>query len=100
MFQGGQPPEFVVLNLDFKKQLPRAAKGENDMIYKVYYQESKVRNPKREDTQSLYIEADNDVIVRQLVEEHTPYNIEYVHELDTNHLAYEQEHANFFLTEF
>ena len=48
------------------------------MIYKVYYQETKIRNPKREDTKSLYMEADSDVIVRQLVEENTPYNIEYV----------------------
>ena len=45
------------------------------MIYKVYYQETKIRNPKREDTKSLYMEADK-------------------------HLAYEQEHADFTLTEF
>ena len=70
------------------------------MIYKVYYQETKVRNPKREDTKSLYVEADSDVIVRQLVEENTPYNIEYVQELDDKHLAYEQEHADFSLMEF
>ena len=70
------------------------------MIYKVYYQETKIRNPKREDTQSLYIEADSDIIVRQLVEENTPYNIEYVQELDSKHLAYEQEYADFSLTEF
>ena len=67
------------------------------MIYKVYYQETKIRNPKREDTKSLYMEADSDVIVRQLVEENTPYNIEL---LDEKHLAYEQEHADFTLTEF
>ena len=54
------------------------------MIYKVYYQETKIRNPKREDTKSLYMEADSDVIVRQLVEENTPYNIEYVQLLDEN----------------
>ncbi|MTD38430.1 DUF1447 family protein [Erwinia sp. CPCC 100877] len=70
------------------------------MIYKVYYQETKVRNPKREDTKSLYVEADSDVIVRQLVEENTPYNIEYVQALEGNHLAYEQEHADFSITEF
>ena len=70
------------------------------MIYKVYYQETKVRNPKREDTKSLYVEADSDVIVRQLVEENTPYNIEYVQGLDDKHLAYEQEHTDFSLTEF
>lgn len=70
------------------------------MIYKVYYQETKIRNPKREDTKSLYMEGDSDVIVRQLVEENTPYNIEYVQLLDEKHLAYEQEHADFTLTEF
>ncbi|MBP1046384.1 DNA-dependent RNA polymerase auxiliary subunit epsilon family protein [Enterococcus sp. BWM-S5] len=70
------------------------------MIYKVYYQETKVRNPKREDTQSIYVEGESDVAVRQLVEENTPYNIEYVQLLDGNHLAYEQEHAEFKLTEF
>ena len=70
------------------------------MIYKVYYQETKIRNPKREDTQSIYVEGESDVAVRQLVEENTPYNIEYVQLLDGNHLAYEQEHADFKLTEF
>lgn len=70
------------------------------MIYKVYYQETKTRNPKREDTKSIYVEAKNDVIVRQQVEENTPYNIEYIQALDDNHLAYEQEHAEFSLTEF
>ena len=70
------------------------------MIYKVYYQETKTRNPKREDTKSIYVEAEDDVIVRQQVEENTPYNIEYIQALDKNHLAYEQEHAEFSLTEF
>ncbi|OTN89453.1 hypothetical protein A5819_001945 [Enterococcus sp. 7E2_DIV0204] len=70
------------------------------MIYKVYYQETKTRNPKREDTKSIYVEAENDVIVRQQVEENTPYNIEYIQALDENHLAYETEHAEFSLTEF
>ena len=69
------------------------------MIYKVYYQETKSET-QREDTKSLYMEADSDVIVRQLVEENTPYNIEYVQLLDEKHLAYEQEHADFTLTEF
>ncbi|MGK0550940.1 DNA-directed RNA polymerase subunit epsilon [Enterococcus faecalis] len=70
------------------------------MIYKVYYQETKIRNPKREHTKSLYMEADNEVIVRQMVEKNTPYNIEFVQPLDENHLAYEKEHADFSLTEF
>lgn len=36
------------------------------MIYKVYYQETKVRNPKREETKSLYIEAKSDVDARNV----------------------------------
>ena len=70
------------------------------MIFKVYYQETKVRNPKREQTRSLYIEADTDVAARQLVEENTPYNIELVQALEGNHLDYEKENADFTLTEF
>lgn len=70
------------------------------MIYKVFYQETKTRNPKREQTQSLYIEADSDVAARMLVEDNTPYNIELVQLLEGNHLDYEKENAEFSLTEF
>lgn len=70
------------------------------MIYKIYYQETKDRNPKREQTHSLYIEADDTVIARRLVEQNTPYNIEFVQELDEKHLAYEKENADFKLAEF
>ena len=31
------------------------------MIYKVYYQETKKRNPQRKTTQSLYLEAETEV---------------------------------------
>ena len=70
------------------------------MIYKVYYQESKIRNPKREETKSLYIEANRDVDARQQVEENTPYNIEFVQLLEGSHLEYEKENAKFTLVEF
>lgn len=70
------------------------------MIFKVYYQETKERNPKREQTQSLYIEADDLVAARLRVEENTPYNIELIQLLEGNHLAYEKENAEFVLTEF
>lgn len=70
------------------------------MIFKITYQESKQRNPKREDTKSLYIEADSDVDARALVEEHTSYNIEFVQPLNEAHLAYEQKSPDFKLTEF
>jgi DNA-dependent RNA polymerase auxiliary subunit epsilon len=48
----------------------------------------------------LYIEADDAVIARRLVEQNTPYNIEFVQELDEKHLAYEKENADFKLAEF
>jgi len=70
------------------------------MIFKVYYQETKERNPKREQTKSLFIEADSLVDARSRVEKNTPYNIELIQELDGNHLAYEQENADFTLVEF
>lgn len=70
------------------------------MIFKVYYQETKTRNPKREATNSLYIEAESDVAARQVIEENTSYNIELIQLLEGNHLAYEQENAEFKLMEF
>ncbi|MGX6962550.1 DNA-directed RNA polymerase subunit epsilon [Vagococcus xieshaowenii] len=70
------------------------------MIYKVYYQELKTQNPKREQTKSLYLEAENERAARQLVEDNTAFNIEFVQLLDDNHLAYEKENAEFTLMEF
>ena len=70
------------------------------MIYKVYYQEDKIRNPKREQTYSLYIEADSKVEALAQIEANTPYNVEFVQELDGNSLAYEKETTDFSLTEF
>ena len=70
------------------------------MIYKVYYQETKERNPKREQTHSLYVEADNEEIVHNLLRENTPYNVEYIQLLECNHLEYEKENADFKLMEF
>lgn len=70
------------------------------MIFKVYYQETKERNPKREETRSLYIEAQTLVDARARVEKNTPYNIELITELVGNHLAYEQENADFTLVDF
>ena len=55
---------------------------------------------KREQTRALYLEADSEVTARQLIEDHTPYNIEYIQLLEGNHLAYEQENADFKLMEF
>lgn len=70
------------------------------MIYKVLYQKDKIVNPRRETTKTLYLEANNQVHARTLVEDNTPYNIELIQELTGNSLQYEKEHADFKLTSF
>lgn len=70
------------------------------MIYKVLYQPNLTQTPRRESTQTLYLEADNLVAARQLVEKNTPYSVEMIQELTGNHLAYEQKSPDFKLTEF
>ena len=71
------------------------------MTFKVYYQPSKNTTPRRENTQSLSLEADSEAAARVLVEENTNYNVEFIELLDEKALAYEQENnADFQLTEF
>ncbi len=50
------------------------------MIYKVFYQETKDRNPRRETN--------------------TDFNIEFITPLSEQHLAYEKESGAFELTEY
>ena len=76
------------------------------MIYKVFYQESKV-GPRREQTRSLYMEVEAEselqgrIIARELVEKTYPqYNVEFIELLSEKHLQYEKEHADFSITEF
>ncbi|HFU4497365.1 TPA: RNA polymerase epsilon subunit [Streptococcus suis] len=76
------------------------------MIYKVFYQESKV-SPRREQTRSLYMEVEAEselqgrIIARELVEKTYPqYNIEFIELLSEKHLQYEKEHSDFSITEF
>ena len=70
------------------------------MIYKVLYQPTEIRNPQRELTQALYLEANSSVAARALVEQNTEYNVESIQELTGNFLEYEQKSPNFKLTEF
>ncbi|MBS7577799.1 MULTISPECIES: DNA-directed RNA polymerase subunit epsilon [unclassified Enterococcus] len=70
------------------------------MIYKAYYQEIKGRNPKREQTQSLYIEAENEILARERIEANTAFNIEYLQELTGNHLEYEKENSEYSLVNY
>lgn len=70
------------------------------MIFKVNYQETKLRNPKREDTKTLYLEAETVVAARAIVEQNTPYNIEFVQQIDGKYLEYEKTSPDFKLVEF
>ncbi len=76
------------------------------MIYKVFYQETKDRSPRRENTRSLYLEVEEDnelegrIKARKLVEENTDYNIEFIELLSDKHLEYEKESGTFQVTEF
>lgn len=75
------------------------------MIFKVFYQETRNRNPRRENTQTLYIDIDAEtelegrIKTRKLVEEKTSYNVEFIELLSDKHLEYEKETGVFELTE-
>ncbi|MEJ6348343.1 DNA-directed RNA polymerase subunit epsilon [Holzapfeliella sp. He02] len=70
------------------------------MIYKVLYQENTIQNPRRETTQTLYLNASSLVDAREKIEKNTPYNVEFIQELTGNLLAYEQKSETFKITEF
>ncbi|MCW0952866.1 DNA-directed RNA polymerase subunit epsilon [Weissella ceti] len=70
------------------------------MIFKVYYQETKTQNPKREETQSMYVDAPDLATVRVQAESQTAHHIEHIEQLSEKALAYEQQSADFKLTEF
>jgi len=68
------------------------------MIYKVYYQETMLQVPVRENTKSMYIEADSERSVRKKLSERG-YNIEYIQLLEGIHLEHEQAAPYFELEE-
>lgn len=70
------------------------------MIFKITYQPTKTEAPRRENTRSLYVEADNKVEARRLVDENTAYNVEFIQPLDDKHLAYERKNPDFEITVF
>ena len=70
------------------------------MTFKVYYPPDATKRPVRENTQSLYIEADSEAQALLLVEENTDYNIEFVEQLDDKALEYEKQNPNFKITKF
>lgn len=77
------------------------------MIYKVFYQETKDRSPRRETTRSLYLDIDANselegrIIARELVEKNRPeFNVEYIELLSDKLLDYEKETGAFEIMEF
>lgn len=70
------------------------------MTFKVYFQPDNTKRPVRENTQSIYIEADSEAEALLMVEHNTNYNIEYVEQLDDKALEYEKQNPNFKITTF
>ena len=68
------------------------------MIYKVLFQKNFHEVPVRENTQSIYMEAQSEREVRDMLKG-KQLNIEFIQKLEGNHLAYEQENETFVLTE-
>ena len=64
------------------------------MIFKVYYQLNKAQVPVRENTQTMYVEADSQRSVRQKLQDRN-YNIEFIQPLEGEHLVYEQASEHF-----
>lgn len=70
------------------------------MIYKVLFQPDKSQTPRREATESIYVEADSQIAAQAMVEDNTNYNIELVQELSSDFLEYEKKNPDFKITEF
>ena len=68
------------------------------MIYKVFYQETKERNPRREQTKSLYLDIDAETELEGRIQ--ARHNIEFIELLSEKALEYEKETGVFEVTEF
>lgn len=64
------------------------------MIYKVFYQEKAEQVPVRENTKTLYVEADSEREVRKKLADRK-IMIEFIRSVDGEYLTYEQQSPNF-----
>ncbi|MBY0097717.1 DNA-dependent RNA polymerase subunit epsilon [Mesobacillus maritimus] len=64
------------------------------MIYKVYYQEKITEVPVRENTQTLYVEANSEREVRKKLSDR-PINIERIQSVEGQYLEYERQKEYF-----
>lgn len=65
------------------------------MIYKVFYQEDLQEAPRRENTRSLYAEADSIPELKKKLTAKYDYNIEHVTELTGAYLEFEEQEPGF-----
>lgn len=70
------------------------------MLFKVTYQPNQFDVPTRENTHSLFMEAENEVEARKILQKHTPYNIEFIQQIEGKHLEYEKNNPDFQIMEF
>ncbi|EGQ4382597.1 DUF1447 family protein [Staphylococcus pseudintermedius] len=63
-------------------------------IFKVFYQHNRDEVIVRENTQSIYVEAQSEEQVRRYLKERN-YNIEFITKLEGAHLEYEQQAERF-----
>ncbi|MBU0278847.1 DNA-dependent RNA polymerase auxiliary subunit epsilon family protein [Gemella sp. zg-570] len=63
-------------------------------VFKVFYQENAKEIPVRENTKTIYVEAENIPEVLKFLENRN-FNIEFVQELSPAHLEFEKKSDNF-----
>lgn len=68
------------------------------MIFKVYFQESKKEVPVRENTQTVYVEAESERDVRLKLAKFD-YNIELITPVEGKYLEFEQQNPDFHVLE-
>ncbi|MBO9130338.1 DNA-directed RNA polymerase subunit epsilon [Bacillus sp. 165] len=68
------------------------------MIFKVFYQENALQVPVRENTKTVYVEAESEKDVRIKLAKFN-YNIELVQPLSGAHLEYEKQSEAFKVSE-
>ena len=76
------------------------------MLFKVFYQETKKRSPKRETTNSLYLELpvsdvrDGVIQAREIMRDNTEYHVEFIDAISDEQAEYEREAEHFNITTF
>lgn len=64
------------------------------MIFKILYQNNKNEVPVRENTRTMYYQAENEREIRNALKDRE-INIEFIQPLNEEHLAYEKQSEDF-----